>query len=201
VWRDHVAQVARGLELPQRQVVPGLRRLVTTSITCTLMALALDDVLPPGMAMAAQGPWRATLSPSGTDPGQRWRCSQHAEQVVRTIFAAADARALLDIAEAVATAAGEVLSADRTTVLGLGLTRAVCPPPVHDLVRTQVRLTASFGPVQQQLTLFAQLIAAVVDGEYELNAEQARWFTDLLESCVVRSGGRGGMSWPLDQLL
>jgi hypothetical protein len=178
LWRDHVARWARESDDTVARMSANLRDLAETSFRCALMSIALDDVLPPDMVLAAQGPWRATSSPSGNDPGQRWRCSQTAERVLRQFFATLDAHGLLDLAAVMVGPVEALLEDDLLVVQGRALTRAAAPPPVLDLVRTPFRLTASMTPVQRQLAVFGQLMTVLIDGQFVLDDErlaQLRW--------------------------
>lgn len=178
VWRDHVAAQARQFDMTVRRAGDVLRELVDTSLTCALLGLALDDALPEAFALASQGPWRATLSCSGTDPGQRWRCSEEAERVLRIFFASLDACELLDLAALMTEPVEALLEHDLLVVEGRALTRAAASPPVLDMVRTPCRATASLPPVHRQLSLFAQLMATLIDGEFELDddrLDELRW--------------------------
>lgn len=172
-WRDQVTLVAQQCDMAMPRAMANMRDLILTSIRCTLVGLALDDVLPEAMVLASQGPWRAAMSPTGADPGPRWRCSAEAEGVVRRSFSSLDSCALLDLANLMYGSIGDLLGNDLMVMEGRALTRRLAPPPVTDLVREQFHETASIPPVQRELSLFAQLVVAIVDGELNLTAERA----------------------------
>lgn len=180
VWRDQVAVISQQCDMSISRASADMRDLVLTSMRCTLVALALDDVLPEQMSLAAQGPWRAALSSTGADPGQRWRCSAEAEGVIRCCLASLDACALLGLAELMYGPVGDLLDEDLIVVEGRALTRALAPPAVTDLIRTQFRETVLTPPVVRELSLFAQLVVALIDGELDLDAERAETLRGLL---------------------
>lgn len=179
-WRDQVHEVARQCDIPVGRATANLRDVVVTSLRCTLVAMALDDVLPEEVALAAQGPWRASLSATGADPGQRWRCSAKAEDVLRRSFASLGSCALLELASLMYGPIGDLLDDDLLVMEGRALTRALAPPPVTDLVRDRYRATVSVPAVLRELSLFAQLIVAVVDGGLELGDERTAALRSLL---------------------
>lgn len=172
MWRDHAAELARACGMSLKQAQLDLESMVGASAMCMLMSVALDDVLPEAMILAAQGPWRATLSGTGADPGQRWRCSEEAEQAIRRAFATFDADELQHVVHSMVGPVSELLCGDLVLVQGRALTAAVAPPPVTDLVLTQHLGMLSSPLVLQQLSLFAQLMATVIDGACVLGADR-----------------------------
>ncbi len=184
VWRDQIAITAHQCDMSMSRAMVDMRDLVLVSMRCTLVGLVLDDLLPEPMLLASQGPWRATLSPSGTDPGQQWRCSAEAEAVVRSSFASLDACAMLDLANLMYGPVGDLLDDDLMVIEGRALTRALAPPPVTDLVNAQFLETASLPPVLRELSLFARLLVAMVDGELGLDVERVEILRNILTSQV-----------------
>lgn len=179
-WRSHVVDVAQQCEMPLSKARRNMTDLVTTLVRCTLMGLALDDVLPDDMVLGSQGPWRATLSSSGADPGPKWRCSVEAERAVRGCLATLDLPALLDLAAFVQGPVTELLGTDVLIVRGRAVTRNLAPPSVLELVPPSCRQTASIPGVLTELSLFAQLLVAIVDESLPCSDERLEALHALL---------------------
>lgn len=180
VWRDYVASASAEYGQSIRETGAELSDLVGTGIRCALAGIVLDDVLPDEMVLASQGPIRSALSPSGTDPGPRWRCSAEAERILRRVFASLHTTSLLQLADDMCGPVESLLEDDLLIVQGRALTRAAAPPPVVDMLRTSYRSIAAIAPLRRHLTTFAQLVAVVVDGEFDLDDDRAATLASIL---------------------
>jgi len=179
-WRNEVAATAQAGHLSLTQARRSQEDVVGASVLCLLMSLALDDVLPEPMVLAAQGPWRATMSATGADPGQRWRCSEEVEQAVRRVFADLDGFDLSRLVRVMMGPVRELLGDDLVVIEGLALTTAVAPPPVTSLVLTRWMSLASSPLVCQQLSTLAQLMTTVMGGAFTLDDDRMAELESIL---------------------
>lgn len=184
-WRNTVTEMARVCDLGLASTQANLDDLVRQLATCALTGLALDDVLPDDLVLASQGPWRAVMSSTGADPGQRWRCSEEAEQAIRRAFAALDGFGLRHVVQSMIGPVSELLGQDLMRAQGLALTRAVAPPEVTEIVLTPHQARILSPLMVQQLSLLAQLMAVVIDAELELDDDRAGELEAIL-------------GWPID---
>lgn len=177
-WRDEVRAISREMDLPSGLADRNLRDIVGTMFCTALVGVALDDVLPEDVLLAAQGPWRAAMSTTGVDPGLRWRCSASSERHVREVFADLTPRRCLALAEDSADLFGSELESE---IMGQAITTAASPPPVAEVVPAACRSLAAYPLVRDRLSTVAHLIVTSLEESVAIESRYVQELEDVLD--------------------